>query len=250
MKAFYSAALIIRLFARHSTFFSLDRAYVIVDVMSTSTSYQPTHYLVVTYPSCMLRSSSFTTSLISSRWAHIRSLIGLTINLLQINSQLYVTMLIPSTRSTAAAVEMAQYPPIENPGRFLKLHYGKEAQKTGGMWNPAGGYRNECEEALDPLTLPLAKVYPAVLRDERGVDEAQLEAIDDPITGESVTPHQIHYAAIVTDITLGTFANKVKNALATLHEPVKPPPTIGFGPYNTACLAVYVLIHHGVRDQS
>ena len=72
-------------------------------------------------------------------------------------------MLIPSKRSKAAALEMAQYPPIDNPGRLVKLHYGKEPQEIGGMWNPAGGYRNECEEALDSFTLPLAKVYPAVL---------------------------------------------------------------------------------------
>ncbi len=32
----------------------------------------------------------------------------------------------------------------------------------------------------------------------------------DAITGKRITPHQIAYAALITDIILGSFANKVK----------------------------------------
>ena len=58
------------------------------------------------------------------------------------------------------------------------------------------------------------------------------------MTGKPVTPLQIPYSAIITDLTLGTFANNVKTTVALLQPDVSPPPVIGFAPYNTAAMAL------------
>lgn len=55
------------------------------------------------------------------------------------------------------------------------------------MWNPAGGFRNECEEMLAGYVEPLSKVRQV----QSNQLIVQLESIEDPVTGQRVTPHQI-----------------------------------------------------------
>ena len=130
-------------------------------VMSTPSPTKSTHYLVVTYPS-YVQSSHVSTRTDVLRWAHVRSEIGLSASLLVLNPTLHITILIPAKRSQAAALELAQYPPLDDPRRLVILHYGEDPQKVkGGMWNPKGGFRTECEEHLKPFTEPLARVCSA-----------------------------------------------------------------------------------------
>lgn len=85
---------------------------------------------------------------------------GLCHTLLSLNPTLHLTVLIPANRSSPAALERSQYPPITNPERVTYIHYG-QAEKTGeNMYGQRGGYRNECLEWLDPMKRPLAKVSP------------------------------------------------------------------------------------------
>jgi len=120
---------------------------------------------------------------------------------------------------------------------LIILHYGDDKQEDGdGMWNPAGGFRNECEEMLAGYVEPLSKVRQV----QSNQLIVQLESIEDPVTGQRVTPHQIPYTAIVSDVTLGTFSRKINTTIAEIHPDVPPPPVIAFVPYNTATFALYV----------
>jgi hypothetical protein len=76
----------------------------------------------------------------------------------QHNPGLHITLLIPAKRTKATKVEFEQYPPLDDPSRRVVLHYGKDEQGEGGMWNPRGGFRDECMAQLEPLTEALAKV--------------------------------------------------------------------------------------------
>jgi hypothetical protein len=54
------------------------------------------------------------------------------------------------------------------------------------------------------------------------------------VTGEHVRPHHVPITAIISDITLGLFAQSIKAAIA-LSEPERTPPkTFAFCPYNAA----------------
>ena len=94
------------------------------------------------------------------RWAHIRSLIGLAVNLLSSNQNLHITFLIPDSRAHAAALEFAQYPSVADSDRLVRVNYGNEVQgESGGMWNPPGwNLRETYEKKLESLVDPIAKV--------------------------------------------------------------------------------------------
>ena len=67
-------------------------------------------------------------------------------------------MLLPSKRSKAAALEIAQYPAVSEE-RLKLVHYGTDEQKeVGGMWNPRGGFRDECTAQLEPIIDAVAAV--------------------------------------------------------------------------------------------
>ncbi|ORX39269.1 hypothetical protein BD324DRAFT_322110 [Kockovaella imperatae] len=165
-----------------------------------------THYLVVTYPS----------------WAHVRTQIALTNSLLQLNPDLHVTMLIPAKRSKAVALEMAQYDAVSG-DRLRTIHYGTDEQvEVGGMWNPHGGFREECQAQLYPFTDAIVK----------------RESMTDPITGEQVIPHDLPYDIIISDVTLIIWSNKVKQQVSELTG--KAPRLINSCPYDSAFLLFFL----------
>ena len=67
-----------------------------------------------------------------------------------------------------------------------------------------------------------------------------MEAVDDPLTGEKITPHPIPYSAIITDFLLGAFGKSVKAAIAELHPEAVATPMLGYAPFNTANFALCV----------
>ena len=83
---------------------------------------------------------------------------GLCHTLLSLNPTLYLTVLIPANRSSPAALERSQYPPIANPERVTYIHYGQAEKKGENMYGQRGGYRNECMEWLETMKRPLAMV--------------------------------------------------------------------------------------------
>ena len=99
-----------------------------------------------------------------TRWAHTRSLIGLTANLLRANPELHITILIEATRAGAAEAEYAQYGP-ENLGRMVVVHYGEPEEGEHPMINPpgAGTFLKTVPQALTPFLEPICEVGPVLI---------------------------------------------------------------------------------------
>ncbi|ORY24189.1 hypothetical protein BCR39DRAFT_547490 [Naematelia encephala] len=168
-----------------------------------------THYLVVTYPS----------------WAHTRSLIGLSSALQQLNPNLHLTILIASSRASAAALEFAQYPAIVNPSRRRIVHYGEQRQVKDGMWNPRGGFRVQCLTELEPLLQHIVDLDPLI----------------DSLSGEEIVVPKIPLTAIISDLTLGAYARQVQKSTAEKYPDNPSIRVLGFGPYSEGSLAFLLL---------
>ncbi|KAK4684627.1 hypothetical protein P7C73_g5543, partial [Tremellales sp. Uapishka_1] len=176
----------------------------------------PSHYLIITYPS----------------WAHIRSLIGLTTSLLELNAELLVTMLVPSNRAAAATLEMRQYPAVKNPARWRIIHYGEKAEEAV-LVNPPGGYVVKCLNELAPLVESISDLQPVL----------------DPVTEEHLSPHQTPFTIIITDGTLRTFGFAIADYLSREQPEIRRVPVFGFLPYNTALPAVMFLDKYSQLSQ-
>ena len=100
-----------------------------------------------------------------NRWAHTRSLIGLTANLLRVNPELHITILVEATRAAAAQAEFAQFAP--DPERLLVVHYGEPVEGNHPMINPpgAGTFLKTVPQALNPFLEPICGVGLLILWD-------------------------------------------------------------------------------------
>ena len=92
-------------------------------------------------------------------WAHTRSLIGLTANLMRLNPELNITILIEASRAAAAETEYAQYQ-VNDLGRRVVVHYGEPVEGEHPMINPpgAGTFLQTVPRALTPLLEPICEV--------------------------------------------------------------------------------------------
>ncbi|EIW65805.1 hypothetical protein TREMEDRAFT_66174 [Tremella mesenterica DSM 1558] len=172
---------------------------------------KPTHYLIVTYPA----------------WSHLRSLLGLCNSLLILNPSLHLTILVPASRASAAALETSQYPPIVSPERKKIVHYGDASYKKDGLYGVREGYKMECLTWLESYTQPLA----------------ELDAVKDSITKEDVPLHDIPLTAIIADLNLCAFSVSIKKIMR--REKGETPILLTLAPYNTALLAAFMMQGYG-----